>query len=100
MAIGTLVLHGMMVLVVQVMPPVYLNRSAQDSNRNSMQALYAMLVNGSGRIAGSLAGGAIAGTGNLSTVFLAAAGSAGLAGGLFAFAFHEKAKAKIVVSEN
>jgi len=46
-AVGTQVFHGLMVLVIHVAPPVYLNHRAGPAFRNSIQGLYAMLVFGS-----------------------------------------------------
>ncbi len=59
-AIGTQVMHGALVLVLQVAPPVFLNRHAGDRWRHSIQGIYTMLVIGGGRIVGNLVGGPIA----------------------------------------
>lgn len=59
-AIATQVLHGMMVLVVHVAPPVYLDRHANPSYRNSIQGLFAMICYGTGRIAGNAVAGYVA----------------------------------------
>ncbi|MCC6679388.1 MAG: MFS transporter [Phycisphaeraceae bacterium] len=56
-AIGTQLLHGPLVLVVHVAPPVYLNRCAQPGYRNSIQGLYAVLIMGTGRLVGNAAAG-------------------------------------------
>ncbi len=88
-AVGTQVLHGMMVLVVHVAPPIFINRYAQDRYRNSMQGLYVMIVYGLGRIVGNFVAGHIAETG-VQRVFLCGAVLCVLAAGLFIFAFHEK----------
>jgi len=59
MAIGTQVLHGAMVLVVHVAPPIYLNHRAGDTYRNSIQGLYARAIAGPGRIIGTAIAGHI-----------------------------------------
>ncbi len=56
-AIGTQLLHGPLVLVVHVAPPIYLNRCAQAGYRNSIQGLFAVLVIGTGRLIGNAAAG-------------------------------------------
>jgi len=85
-AVGTQVFHGIMVLIMHVAPPIYLNHRAAEGCRNSIQGLYAMVVYGIGRIAGSLIAGWIADV-SLTAVFLYAAVLALAATGLFAFAF-------------
>lgn len=52
--------HGMMVIVVYLVPPIYLDRQAGDAFRNSIQGLYAMLIVGSGRIVGNAIAGYVA----------------------------------------
>lgn len=88
-AVGSQALHGIMVLVIHVAPPIYLNRRADDRFRNSIQGLYAMAVFGTGRIAGNLVAGAIAEAWSLRAVFVYAAALCVAAAGLFAFAFAE-----------
>ena len=61
-AVGLQVIHGLMVLVVHVMPPMFLNRYAQAAYRNSIQGVYAMLIMGTARAAGSWGSGAVADT--------------------------------------
>ncbi len=85
-AIGTQVFHGIMVLVVHVAPPIYLNRRADAAYRNSIQGLYAMAVFGTGRIAGNLIAGWIADV-SLTAVFIYSMGLTLGAMALFVFAF-------------
>jgi PPP family 3-phenylpropionic acid transporter len=59
-AIATQAFHGMMVLMVAVVPPLLLERWAAPRFRHSMQGLYAMLVWGVARTAGSLLAGPVA----------------------------------------
>ncbi|MEM8739268.1 MAG: MFS transporter [Planctomycetota bacterium] len=89
LAVGTQAFHGIMVAVVHVAPPIYLNHRARDAFRSSIQGLFAMAVMGTGRIAGNLIGGAVAQT-SLTAVFLYAAVLALFATALFAFAFHDR----------
>ncbi|MBB6429396.1 MFS transporter [Algisphaera agarilytica] len=89
-AVGTQVFHGIMVLVVHVAPPIYLNRRADKAFRNSIQGLYAMVVFGTGRIAGNLIAGWIADV-SLTAVFLYAMVLTLIATALFAFAFADGA---------
>ncbi|MEM7624352.1 MAG: MFS transporter [Planctomycetota bacterium] len=86
-AVGTQVFHGVMVVVIHVAPPIYLNHRADDRFRNSIQGLYAMIVFGTGRIAGNLIAGEIAEAWSLQAVFLYATTLCLVAAGLFAFAF-------------
>lgn len=87
-AVGTQALHGMMVLVVHVLPAVYLNRRAQDHYRTSMQALYAMLISGVARIVGNALAGQVA-TVSLEAVFIYGGSLALLAAAIAAVAFRE-----------
>jgi len=91
-AVGTQVIHGLMVLVIHVAPPVYLNHRAGPAFRNSIQGLYAMLVFGTGRIVGCILAGQIAErsqSGTL-TVFGWSAAAAGLSALLFTVAFKDR----------
>lgn len=88
-ALATQVLHGPIVLVLHVAPPVYLNRSASHANRASMQAVYAMGVTGVGRIVGSALAGNVASI-SLPVSFAYAAALNVVAMVLMAFAFHDK----------
>ncbi len=87
-AVATQLVHGLIVLVVHVVPPIYLNRHAHDHYRSSMQGLYTMTVYGTGRITGNYLAGLVAQE-SLSLMFACAAGLCVVAGGLFVFAFHE-----------
>ncbi len=96
-AVGTQGFHGLMVLVVHVAPPVYLNHRAEPAYRNSIQGLYAMVVFGTGRIAGTLLAGLVAdssGTGTLA-VFAWSAAAAGVSALLFAVAFKDRSQTPI-----
>lgn len=57
---GLQVIHGFMVLLVHVLPPIYLNRFAEPAFRNSIQGVYAMIAMGVGRFVGSWVSGDIA----------------------------------------
>jgi PPP family 3-phenylpropionic acid transporter len=52
--------HGMMVLIVHVAPPVFLNANARQSFRSSIQGLFAMVIAGTGRVTGNLVAGYLA----------------------------------------
>ncbi|MEM9915123.1 MAG: MFS transporter [Planctomycetota bacterium] len=93
-AIGTQAFHGIMVLVVHVAPPIYLNRRADEAYRNSIQGLYAMIVYGTGRVAGNLIGGWIADA-SLTAVFVYAMGLTLIATALFVFAFADRPKPRL-----
>lgn len=58
-AVATQVMHGMLVVILGVLPQPLLNRHAGDDCRHSMQGMYVMLM-GCGKTAGSLAAGAVA----------------------------------------
>ncbi|MDQ3441070.1 MAG: MFS transporter [Planctomycetota bacterium] len=88
-AIGTQLLHGMMVLVLHVAPPIYLNSRAGDEYRSSIQGLYAMAVAGGARIVGSVVTGRVA-EHSLTWMFAGCAGLCVIAAGLFYFAFREE----------
>jgi PPP family 3-phenylpropionic acid transporter len=88
-AVGTQALHGLMVLAMGVVPPIFLNARAQDAYRNSMQGLYTMLVIGGAKVIGSQVFGRIAEHG-LATAFHVAAGLCLVATALLFFAFHER----------
>lgn len=66
-AIGTQLVHGMIVVALHVAPALYLNRQAGDEYRTSMQGLLAVLT-GASRVLGSIVAGRLAGE-NLLTVF-------------------------------
>jgi PPP family 3-phenylpropionic acid transporter len=89
-AIASQVLHGPMVVVMHVAPAIYLNRCATDANRTSMQGLFAVTINGAGRIVGYTLAGLIAE--HLQTgAFLYGAVLAGAATVLFIVAFRDHA---------
>jgi PPP family 3-phenylpropionic acid transporter len=87
-AVGTQALHGIMVLVVHVAPPVYLNRQAGERYRNSIQGLFAMLVYGTGRIVGNAVAGHLAEV-SLIVVFAYSAVLCAVVTALFAMAFRD-----------
>ncbi|HEV8292483.1 MAG TPA: MFS transporter [Tepidisphaeraceae bacterium] len=88
-AVGTQLFHGMIVLVLLIAPPVFLNQHAEDQYRHSMQGLYAMAVMGSGRIAGNLIAGPIS-RWSLQGVYSSAAVLSVIAMGLLLVAFYEE----------
>lgn len=59
-AVWTQVLHGITVVGIYVVPPIYLNTLASDHFRSSIHGLYAMTVFGPGRILGNILGGELA----------------------------------------
>ena len=91
-AVGTQVIHGLTVLGIGMVPPVFLDRHATNENRNSMQGVYVMMVSGMGRIVGSLAAGAVA-QWSLTGVFAFAALLTCIAMVLVAVAFYEESHA-------
>jgi len=84
-AVGTQVFHGIQVMVMHVAPPMLLNRAAAPGYRSSMQGVYAMGVNGVGRVIGSVLAGLVAGV-SLTVLFVAAGALATLALPLLAWA--------------
>lgn len=58
-AIGSQVLHGMIVVALQIAPALYLNRQAGDQYRTTMQGLLTMLT-GASRVVGSILAGRVA----------------------------------------
>lgn len=85
-AVGTQVLHGPMVLLIHVAPPIYLNERAGPTFRSSMQGLYAVAIYGTGRVIGNVAAGYIAEF-SIPHVFTASVVVTVLAAALFVFAF-------------
>ncbi len=77
-AVGTQAFHGIQVMVMHVAPPLLLNRAAGPGYRSSMQGVYAMGVNGVGRVIGSVLAGYVAGV-SLTGLFLVSGLLAGLA---------------------
>ncbi|MFN3167540.1 MAG: MFS transporter [Phycisphaeraceae bacterium] len=59
-AVWTQILHGITVVGIYVVPPIYLNTLASDHFRSSIHGLYAMVVFGPGRILGNVLGGELA----------------------------------------
>lgn len=90
-AVGSQLMHGMMVLVLHVLPAIYLNRAAGDRYRTSMQALYGMAVTGTARITGNALSGRVAGD-SLERVFLCSGILAIIAAIVFAVFFRERKK--------
>ena len=77
-AVGTQFLHGMTVVAMYVIAPIYLNTLAPDDThgdrfRNSIQGLFAMAVFGPARIFGPIAAGALADVSMLTMFNLSAA---------------------------
>lgn len=91
-AVGTQLLHGLTVLAIFVIPPLYLNHRAEPAYRNSIQGLYAMLVIGTGGITGNVLSGWIAkaNDGDIQTVFAVSAGTAVLSTLLVALFFRNR----------
>ena len=56
-AVGTQLLHGMNVLILFILPPLYLNHRSESAFRNSMQGLYATLILAVGRMIGNILAG-------------------------------------------
>ncbi|MDQ8202570.1 MFS transporter [Pelagicoccus sp. SDUM812003] len=59
-AIGTQVFHGAMICSMMVIPPTYINGLATESNRNSIQGVYTMLIIGVSRFVGTALSGHVA----------------------------------------
>jgi PPP family 3-phenylpropionic acid transporter len=59
-AISSQLIHGLIVLATMVVPVMYLNQQAGDTDRNSIQGLYTMAVAGTSRVAGSFLAGYVA----------------------------------------
>jgi PPP family 3-phenylpropionic acid transporter len=89
-AIGTQLVHGLTVLVLGVVPPIFLNQHAADEYRNSIQGLYTMAVVGGGKVIGSQVFGRLAEQQGIAAAFNVAAVVCLVATGLLYFAFHEK----------
>ena len=96
-ALGTQLIHGMTVLALFVLPPLYLNHRAEPAYRNSIQGLFAMLVFGTGRIAGNVVSGQIAKHygGDTIAVFGFASGVAALSLLLFVLLFRDRSATQI-----
>lgn len=59
-AIGTQIFHGPMICAMMVIPPTFANSLATESNRNSIQGVYTMLIVGTSRFAGTAMSGHVA----------------------------------------
>jgi len=96
-AVGSQLLHGLTVLALFVLPPLYLNHRAEPRFCNSIQGLYAMIVLGTGRITGSILAGQIAGAwdGDILKVFTITAGIAAAALLIFALFFRDRSDTAI-----
>jgi MFS transporter, PPP family, 3-phenylpropionic acid transporter len=75
-AVATQGFHGVMVITLHVLPPMYLDGLARDAYRTSMQGLYTMAVVGLTRLVGNQLGGRLA---DISLLWLFGAGAAALA---------------------
>lgn len=59
-AVGAQIFHGAMICAMMVIPPNIVNGLANESNRNSIQGVYTMLVIGSSRFVGTALSGHVA----------------------------------------
>ncbi|MEX0745186.1 MAG: MFS transporter, partial [Phycisphaeraceae bacterium] len=87
-AVATQVFHGLHVLVIHVIPPIFLNRQADARYRNSIHGLYAISVYGTGRILGAALAGVVADT-SLLAVFAYSSLMCAVAGLLFALLYRD-----------
>jgi MFS family permease len=85
----TQLVHGMAVIATAVAPVMYLNQQASDSDRNSIQGLYTMVIAGTSRMAGSFLAGYVA-KASLATVFLYSSVLTFAAACVLLLAFHEE----------
>jgi MFS transporter, PPP family, 3-phenylpropionic acid transporter len=83
-AVGTQAAHGLVIIVLMVASRVVLDQQASSAIRHTAQGLFAMIVLGGGRIAGSALGGMIA-SHSISTLFWSAAALSGFAAVLLAW---------------
>lgn len=88
-ALATQLLHGPMVLLVHVVPPIFLNERAGAAYRSSMQGLYAVAIYGSGRVAGSIIAGYL-GDASIVHVFGAATAVSALAAVVLVLTFRDR----------
>ena len=86
---GTQIVHGLVIVVSMVAGRVILDRHAPDEIRHTAQGLYAMIVLGGGRVAGSALGGIIAAQA-LAAVFWAAAGAAVVSAAMLVWALRDE----------
>jgi PPP family 3-phenylpropionic acid transporter len=87
-AVATQAVHGLTVLVIHVVPPMFIDRHATDAYRNSIQGLYAMAFAGSGKVVGAYVSGKVA-QHSLAGAFNLSATACVVAAGLLYFAFSE-----------
>jgi PPP family 3-phenylpropionic acid transporter len=88
-AIAVQLIHGLTVLVIHVVPPIFLNDHATDEYRNSIQGLYAMAFAGAGKVIGAQLSGHWAQQ-SLATAFNWSATACVVAAALLFFAFEER----------
>lgn len=60
-AVGAQIFHGAMICAMLVIPPNFVNGLANESNRNSIQGVYTVLVIGTSRFVGTALSGHVAG---------------------------------------
>jgi MFS transporter, PPP family, 3-phenylpropionic acid transporter len=98
-AVGSQLLHGLTVLAIFILPPLYLNHRAEPRFLNSIQGLYAMIVFGTGRIFGNVFAGQIAEIfdGDILMVFAWTAGFAGAAMLLCVLFFRDRSGSPITL---
>jgi MFS transporter, PPP family, 3-phenylpropionic acid transporter len=85
--VGTQLIHGIQAVVMQVVPPAFLNRHADDRYRHSMQGLY-LMISGTTRGLGVMLLGPVA-KWDLQGAFALSAGLCVAAGLLVLFAFRD-----------
>jgi PPP family 3-phenylpropionic acid transporter len=86
---GAQVVHGLVIIVTMVAGRVLLDRQAPDEIRHTAQGLYAMIVLGGGRVAGSGLGGLVAAQA-LEAVFWTAAAAAVVAAVMLAWTLRDE----------
>ncbi|MDB5293106.1 MAG: major facilitator superfamily 1 [Phycisphaerales bacterium] len=89
-AMGTQVLHGLLVMATNVLPQTVFDEQAGDGFRHSMQGVFVMLASG-GQAVGNLVAGRLAAHG-LHHVFLCAVALCAAASCLILFGFREPAR--------
>lgn len=94
-AIAVQLIHGLIVVTVHVVPPVFLNSRAQHGFRGSIQGLYTLLVMGVARMFGNIIAGQIAGESlqDLQWLYVYAAVLCAVAMALLTFAFVDRTHA-------
>jgi MFS transporter, PPP family, 3-phenylpropionic acid transporter len=86
---GAQVVHGLVIIVTMVAGRILLDRQAPDEIRHTAQGLYAMIVLGGGRVAGSGLGGLVAAQA-LEAVFWTAAAAAVVAAVMLAWTLRDE----------